>query len=128
MDCIVHGVTKSRTRLSDFHLVIFISSLDFFFFFSCGGSLLLHSGCGKWGLLFVAVCGLLIMLAPLVENSLGSRCVQAQWLWCLGLVAPRHVESSWTRDGTRVPCIASLILSYWTTGKPWLFLKYGLIA
>ena len=22
MDCIVHGVTKSRTRLSDFHLII----------------------------------------------------------------------------------------------------------
>ena len=28
MDCIVHGVTKSRTRLSDFHVHISISSAD----------------------------------------------------------------------------------------------------
>ena len=25
MDCIVHGVTKSRTRLSDFHTCVYIS-------------------------------------------------------------------------------------------------------
>ena len=55
MDCIIQGVTKSQTQLSDFHLVVFIYfflSLDFFF--SCGGSSLLHSSC-KCGLLFVAV-------------------------------------------------------------------------
>ena len=27
MDCIAHGVTKSRTRLSGFHFLLFISSV-----------------------------------------------------------------------------------------------------
>ena len=35
-------------------------------------------------------------------EALDSR---AQQLWDLGLVAPRHVGSSQTRDQTRVPCI-----------------------
>ena len=35
---------------------------------------------------------------------MGSR-AQAQWLQHTGLVAPRHVGSSQTRDRTRVPCI-----------------------
>ena len=30
------------------------------------------------------------------------------------LVAPRHVESSWTRDWTCVPCIGRWILNHWT--------------
>ena len=29
----------------------------------------------------------------------------------MGLVAPRHVESSWTRDRTSVPCFGGLILT-----------------
>ena len=33
----------------------------------------------------------------------------------VGLVAPRHVGSSQTRDGTGVPCIARQILKLWTT-------------
>ena len=62
------------------------------------------------------------------------------WLWCVGfslrwlllrrstdsrprtqesrptgLIVPRHVESSQTRDETQVPCTARWILSYWTT-------------
>ena len=36
--------------------------------------------------------------------------VWAQWLWCMGLVAPWHVESSWTRDQTHVPCFGRWIL------------------
>ena len=32
-----------------------------------------------------------------------------------GLVAPQFVGSSWTRDRTRVPCIARHILNHWTT-------------
>ena len=35
--------------------------------------------------------------------------------WCMGLVAPRHVESSWTRDQTHVSCISRWILNHWTT-------------
>ena len=33
----------------------------------------------------------------------------------MGLVAPWHVESSWTRDWTCVPWISRWILNYWTT-------------
>ena len=34
-----------------------------------------------------------------------------------GLVAPGHVESSRTRDGTPVPCIGRQTLNHWTPGK-----------
>ena len=33
----------------------------------------------------------------------------------MGLVAPRHVESSWIKDGTCVPYIGRRILNHWTT-------------
>ena len=32
----------------------------------------------------------------------------------MGLVAPQHVESSWTRDRTCVTCIGRWVLIYWT--------------
>ena len=72
----------------------------------------------------------------LLLRSTGSRCVglsccgvwaqqlwftgsrdreQAQQLWCTGLVAPRHVGSSWVRARTRVPCIGWQIFNHRTT-------------
>ena len=33
----------------------------------------------------------------------------------MGTAAPQHVESSQTRDGTRVPCLGRWILNHWTT-------------
>ena len=39
----------------------------------------------------------------------------AQFLWHRGLVVPRHLGSSKTRDRTCVPCIGRLILNHWTT-------------
>ena len=81
------------------------------------------SSCGEWGLLFVAVRGLLLAVASLVaEQGLqacglqqlwlaGSR-AQAQQLWVMGLVALRHVGSSRTRYRTRVPCIGRQILNH----------------
>ena len=39
----------------------------------------------------------------------------AQWLWCTGLAAARHVGSSWTRDQTSVPCVARQTLNHWIT-------------
>ena len=50
------------------------------------------SSCGSWSL----------------ERRLSS-------CWCTGLVAPRHVESSQTRDQVRVPCIGRQILNHCTT-------------
>ena len=48
----------------------------------------------------------------LVQHT-GSR-VQAQQLRCMGLVAPRHVGPSWTRDQTCAPCIVRWILNHQT--------------
>ena len=52
---------------------------------------------------------------------LGPRCAgfsgcstQAQYLKCMGLVAPQHMESSRTRDQTHVPCIGSWIVNHCT--------------
>ena len=36
-------------------------------------------------------------------------------LWFIDVVAPRHVGSSWARNRTGIPCIASCILIHWTT-------------
>ena len=44
-----------------------------------------------------------------------SVVVRAQWLCHTGLVAPRHVESSWTRDWTHFPCIDRQIFIYSAT-------------
>ena len=76
------------------------------------------SSCGKWGLLLVVVWELLIAVASLVaEATLGptsfSSCCWAQYLWPIGLAAPKHVESCWMRDGTHVPCIGWWILHHW---------------
>ena len=44
----------------------------------------------------------------------GSR-LQAQQLWCTGLVALWHVESSQIRDWTCVSCIGRWVLYHWAT-------------
>ena len=84
------------------------------------------SSCGEQGLLFVAVCGLLIVVASLIaEHRLQAHGLQQLWLtgfraqaqqlWLSGLVAPWHVGSSRTRDRTCVPCIGRQILNHCTT-------------
>ena len=62
------------------------------------------SSCGKQGLFFIVVHELLIRWFLLLWST-GSRCMGfiscgmwAQELWHMGLVAPRHVESSQIRD------------------------------
>ena len=59
---------------------------------------------------FIAVCRLLIAVTSLVASR-----VQAQQLWLAGLVALRHVGSSWTRAGTHVACIGRRILNHRAT-------------
>ena len=84
------------------------------------------SSCGEWGLLFIVVRGLLIAVASLVaehglqapglqELWLTGSGVQAQQLWCKGLVAPRHVGSSRTRARTCVPGTGRRILNHCAT-------------
>ena len=41
--------------------------------------------------------------------------VRAPWLGCIGSVALRHVESSWIRAQTHVPCISGRILTHCPT-------------
>ena len=41
--------------------------------------------------------------------------VQAQELWCTGLVALQHVGSSWIKDLTHVPGIGRWVFNHWTT-------------
>ena len=87
---------------------------------------------------FVAVRGLSLVVASggysplqcagfslqwlLLLRSTGSRRVGfsscgtwAQYLWHTGLVAPRHVGSSWTRARNRVPCIGRQFLNHRAT-------------
>ena len=54
----------------------------------------------------------------LLLRSRGSR-EQAQQLWCMGLVAPRHVGSSQTGYRTCVSCIGRQVRYHWATkGSP----------
>ena len=83
------------------------------------------SSCGECGLLFVAVCGLLmqwLLLWSTVSrltsfSSCGSRALERRLSSCgaRGLVAPWHVGSSQTRARTRVPCIGRQILNHCAT-------------
>ena len=78
--------------------------LGFFFliavsFHCCLQSLLRASHCG--GFSFYAA------------QALGAQ--RLQYLWLSGLTAPWHVESSWARDRTRVPCTGRRILIHCTT-------------
>ena len=109
----------------------------YLFIFCCAGSLLLwRLFANKWGLFFV-VHRLLIALTSCVAEHrlqgtgfsscslqaqqlwlLGSR-AQAQQLWHTGLVAPRHVGSSQTRDLTCLSCIGRQILYHLShQGRP----------
>ena len=71
------------------------------------------SSCGEQGILLIAACRLLILVAflflehgPQSEGSAACRTV---------LVASGHVGSSWARDQICVPCTGRRILYHWTT-------------
>ena len=81
----------------------------------CSGSLLMGTGfLLLWaGSILVAGHGRLTAVAFLLWSV--DFGVQAQYLWPTGLVAPQHVEPSWTTNQIRVPCIVRWILNHWTT-------------
>ena len=78
------------------------------------------SSCRQLGLLFVAVqaspCGGFCChkARTLKHRTLKHR---ACALWHMGLVALWHVESSWNRNQSCVPCSGRQPLSHWTTSK-----------
>ena len=83
-----------------------------FTFGRTGSSLLpwAFSSCGEWGLLSSSGCtGFSLLLQGTGSGYAGYE------LWRTGSVALRHVESSWTRDGTCVLCTGRQILIYCTT-------------
>ena len=108
----------------------------------------LFSSCGERGLRFIVVHRLLIAVASLVAEHDFSCCrawppgarasvvvarglsscgLQAQQFWRTGLVAPRHVGSSWTRARTRVSCTGRQILNHCATREAlFLFFIYFL--
>ena len=65
------------------------------------------------GQLFAAVRGLLIVVASLADHRLQAHGLR--WLWYVGLVVLRHVESSQTREQTHIPCTGRWILIHCTT-------------
>ena len=71
------------------------------------------SGRGGQGLLW-RPCRLLSAVASLL-GSRGSRVCRLQQLQPAGSSALRYAGSSWTKDGTYVPCIGRRILNHWTT-------------
>ena len=115
MDCSPHG------SMPPYH--------SFFSFFGCAGSLLLRglfSSCGKWGLLFscsaqASHCsGFSCCRAWALRARASVGVAPGLWstgsvVWHTGLVAPRCVGSSRTRNGIRVSCIGRWILYHWAT-------------
>ena len=49
--------------------------------------------------------------------STGSRAHGLQWLWHMDLATSWHVESSWTRGQTGIPCICNWTLTTVLAGK-----------
>ena len=100
------GQPDSNTQALFIYLGLFLGFLlkNFFKFiyFDCTVSLPWYMGLSLWWLL--------------LSQSTGSR-AQAQELWPTGLVAPRHVESSQTKDQTCDLCIGRRIPNHWTTTK-----------
>ena len=74
------------------------------------------SSCSKWGLLFVVVHGLLIVVSSLVAEH-GLYACRLQKLWHMGLVAPWHVRSSRTRARTVSPALAGGFLTMVPPGQ-----------
>ena len=60
---------------------------------------------------------LLLQSTGFRHRSFSSCYTQAQKLWLMGLVAPKHGESTQTRGQTCVPSINRWILNYWATRK-----------
>ena len=96
--------------------------LHLFIYFAGSSLLWVFSGCSEWGLL--SSCGAwashgggFFCCGAQVLGCMGfSSCsTGAQYLQLVGLVVPWHVESSWTRDQTHVPCIGRQTPNPWTT-------------
>ena len=80
------------------------------------------SSCGKQMLLSSCVYVGFSLQWLLLLWSMVSRAHRLQHLWYISLLAPRYVESSWTRNWTHVPCIGRQIPINCSTRESHLFL------
>ena len=78
-------------------MLIYFKILFYLFIYSCTGF--------HMGFLWLRCKGFSFWQLLLLQSP-GSRKRGLQQLWCLGLAAPQHVESSWTRDRTSVSCFS----------------------
>ena len=80
-----------------------------------------HSSCEESGAYSLLQCmgfslrWLLLWNTESRHTGCSGCSTQAQQLWYTGLVALRHVESTWTTDRTRVPCTGRWIPIHCTT-------------
>ena len=95
-----------------FILFIIYFWLCWVFAAACG----LFSGCGEWGLLFVAVCGLLIAVASLVEHGLQGRGLQQLWRMGFSSCGSWALECRLSSCGTW----AQLLRGMWDLPRPGL--------
>ena len=106
-------VLESSSNLEKLKIIFTYNGLDCFlnfiyFFLGCTATVPVSR------LSLVVASGLLIVAAsPVAEH--GPQGTWAQQFWHTGLAVSWHVDSSWTRDRTRVPCISRWILYHWTT-------------
>ena len=97
--------------------VAFLFFFIFVFIYGCVGSSFLCEGFLRW-----RRAGTTLHRGARTSHCRGLSCcgaqapdAQAQQLWLMGLVAPRHVGSSQTRARTRVPCIGRQIPNHCAT-------------
>ena len=114
-------VSKSRTQLSiiiiifskpllEITLIYFVSSL-----LHVGFLQLWRAGATPCGSAQASHCsGFSLLETGFRSTGFSTRGTWARSLWHIGLGAPQHVESSWTKDRTPVPCIGRWILSHYT--------------
>ena len=88
------------------------------------GSLLIVILTGMRWCIIVALFAFLIVsrwwasFICLLPSKRVSCPTQAQQLWRTGLVTPKHVEYSWTRDPAHGPCTVRWIIHHWAWPTP----------
>ena len=83
---------RCKVRLCIFFYLFIFNNFIYLFLAALGLHCCVQTFCsgGEWGLLFIAMCRLLIVVASLVAEH-GLQACGLQQLWHTGLVAPRHV-------------------------------------
>ena len=102
------------------HTFLKINLFIYLFIYGCVGSSLRCTGfLLRWLLLLQSTCsrhtGFSSYGTWAEQLWLSGSRAQAQQLGLMGLVAPRHVGSSWTRAQTGVSCIGRQVLNHCAT-------------